>query len=637
MSAVVGIYHPDGRPADRVDLERMLASLAHRGPDGMGAWCEGPVGLGQLLLRTTPEALHEELPLANARGDLVIAADARLDNRQELLATLAMHGHQGQAVTDAALILAAYEKWGEDCPAHLLGDFAFAMWDRRAQSLFCARDPMGVRSLYYHYSPRAFAVASEIKALVCLPQVPRRLNEVRVADHLVPFFEDPTITFYQDIVRLPAAHSLRVSRQGVRLRRYWSLDPARELRLRSAAEYAEAFCELFSEAVRCRLRSIAPVGAMLSGGLDSSAIVCVARQLLAEGGGDRLRTFSAIFPSLEGVDRKIDERTYIAAVLAGGGVEPHYVCADRLSPLVGRVWDGDEALPTPNLYLDWALFQAVHHQGTRVLLSGWDGDSTVSHGYEYLQELARTGRWQTLAAEALALTRRLSGRPHKSLRVMWQLAFGPLLAEPWGRWWRRAKGRPHPEVEIIAPVHPAFAERIGLQQRLQAFLGPRSTPARSAREDHWRALTSGLLVYGLEVLEQVAAAWAIELRYPFCDRRLLEFCLALPPEQKLQDGWDRAIMRRALAAMLPQQVRERTRKGNLSANFKRRLLDDARETIEAVIRDDAAAIGRYVDVPAVRAAYQRYAAQPMQRQRDALAVFLVVTLALWLRTSTLSP
>src|SRR3989454_9825112 len=280
----------------------MLARLAHRGPDGAGVWSGGAVGLGHRLLHTTPESLREHLPLASGDGTLVLTADARIDNRGELLAALG----RGVEATDAELILAAYERWGERCPEHLLGDFAFVIWDARRATLFCARDHFGVKPFYYYHAPgRLFCFASEIKGLLALAEVPRRLNETRVADYLVPLLEDKVITFYQDILRLPPAHRMTVTRQGVRIEQYWALDPEREIRMKSDADYAAAFREIFTEAVRCRLRSAFPVGSMLSGGLDSSSIVCVARQLLAQDGGETLHTFSPVFDDVrEGGERR---------------------------------------------------------------------------------------------------------------------------------------------------------------------------------------------------------------------------------------------------------------------------------------------------------------------------------------------
>ena len=356
MSGIVGIYFLDGRPVDRMVLERMTESIAHRGPDRAGMWNRGSVGLGHRMLWTTPESLHEQLPLVNPvrlgsrvglssygvneRGKLILTADARIDNREELMAALDLTGDPEREISDSELILSAYERWGECCSEKLLGDFAFAIWDGRRQHLFLARDHFGVKPIYYYRSSRVFVFASEIKALLCVPEVPRRLNEARVADYLVPMMDDRVVTFYKEIFRLPPGHSMIVGREEVPARPYWALDPSHEVRYRSDGEYAEAFCQLFTEAVRCRLRSAFPVGSMLSGGLDSSSVVCMARALLRENGNQRLHSFSAIFEDVP----ECDERPFINAILAQGGLEPHFVHADRISPLadLDRVFHHEE-------------------------------------------------------------------------------------------------------------------------------------------------------------------------------------------------------------------------------------------------------------------------------------------------------
>ena len=388
MSGIIAVYHLDGRPVCRENLVHMNSILAHRGPDGADTWSEEVVGLGHRMLWTTPESLHERLPVVNANGDIVLTADARIDNRDELIAAVGFSEDPTERISDSALILAAYQKWGERCPERLLGDFAFVIWDRRQQTLFCARDHFGVKPLYYYYRPgHLFACASEIKALLCLPKVPRQLNEVQVADYLAGIVEDKATTFYQNILRLPPAHSATVSPQGMRLHRYWALDPTSELRLGSDEEYAAAYREMFTEAVRCRLRSAFPRGSHLSGGLDSSSVTCVARKLSQQTDTPRWHTFSNIFEEVP----QCDERPFINAVLAQGGYIPHYIHADRSSPLMDleRVfWHQEEPAIGPNHFLPWQLNQAASHAGVRVVLDGFDGDTTVSHGAARLTELA---------------------------------------------------------------------------------------------------------------------------------------------------------------------------------------------------------------------------------------------------------
>ncbi len=687
MSGIAGVYFPDGRPVDHAVLARMLEALAHRGPDGAALWSEGSLGLGHRMLQTTPSSLRERLPLVltDEAGTYVLTADARLDHREELIASLGLTDRPSDEITDGELILRAYQRWGERCPERLLGDFAFALWDARRRGVFCARDPMGVKPFYYYHRPgKAFVFASEIKALFCWPEVPRRLNESRVADYLMKNFDDLSATFYQGIFRLPAACRMMVGGEDARPEPYWALDLAREVRLGSDEEYAEALRELFTAAVRCHLRSAFPVGCTLSGGLDSSSIACVARDLLAEtkgAGGKPLHTFSAIFPSLMEVDPRIDERRYIHAVLATGGFEPHFVRADQVGPLIGLLWQDDEAIPAPNLYLDWVLFGAAREQGVRVVLHGWDGDSTVSHGYEYLEELACAGRWADFRAEAEALSRRSHvppwrylqhygfpylaelararrwavfaeeargiarhfGLSHRDLllrrglgRILVDHGLRPLAPEPL-RWvWRAVRRRARPLPGASAGINADFARRVGWDARVRAWEAASSAPAPMARAAHARSLTSGLLRYGVELLDRAAAAFAVEPRYPFLDRRLMEFCVALPPEQKLHLGVTRAVMHRAMAGVIPEEVQTRFHKGNLGANFKGKFLEQYREVLEECLVREPQLIEKYLDGSRLRAAYRRYASDPMTEEEGAQTVFLAVVLALWLRYSGLA-
>ncbi len=428
MSAIFGIQHFDGRPVEHLGLERMGRALAHRGPDGSGIWCDGAVGLGHRMLRTTPESLSERLPFTDPSGHFVITGDARLDNRDELIAALGPSAQVSAQSGDTELILAAYRHWGERCPQKLLGDFAFAIWDRKKQSLFCARDHFGVRPFYYYFSPhRTFMFASEVKSLLSLPEVPRELNEVRVGDHLADVFADSECTFYRDILRLPPAHYLTVNSEGVRTNCYWALDPSRELQLRSDDEYAEGFRQLFTEAVRSRLRSASPVGSMLSGGLDSSSITCVARGLLANE-EQRLKTFSTVFDKVP----RCDEREYINAVLEMEGIDSNFIHGDQDGPFreIDRIhWHEDQAFYAPNFAMVWNIYKTVRESGVRVLLDGHDGDSVVSHGYKYLDELAIAGRWLTFTREARGLSKHYGDSPANLLRAYgWHYGINPLLA-----------------------------------------------------------------------------------------------------------------------------------------------------------------------------------------------------------------
>jgi len=302
MSAIAGVYLFNGDSVDEKDLKRMNDSMPHRGPDGSGLWHDGSVGLAHQMLWTTPESLHEKLPFEADK--LVITSDSRIDNREELLPELGL----SEEVSDSEVILKAYGRWGRKCVDRLLGDFAFVIWDKSKEELFCARDHMGVKPFYYCYqADKSFTFATEIKALFAWG-VPREINEAKIGDRFERITNDQEITSYRMILRLPPANFLIIAIDGLCKKRYWDLDPEHEIRFGSDEAYSIAFREIFTKAVTCRLRSVFPVGSMLSGGLDSSSIVCVSRKLLPR--KHPLKTFSIIFDTI----KECDERQYIDSV-----------------------------------------------------------------------------------------------------------------------------------------------------------------------------------------------------------------------------------------------------------------------------------------------------------------------------------
>ena len=663
MSGIAGIYHLDGKPVGHLELGGMIGSLAHRGPDKSDVWHTGPIGLGHQMLFTTPESLLERQPVVDRSGTLVLTADARVDNREELLSALRLRERPSREVTDATIILSAYERWGEQSPQHIIGDFAFAIWDQRRRHVFCARDAVGVKPIYYHYLPgRVFAFASEIKALLHLPQVPRQINDTKIVDYLASQAEDKAITFFEGIFRLPPAHSLTVTSERLSIREYWDLDPQREIKLGSPDEYAEAFREVFIEAVRCRLRSAYPVGLTLSGGLDSSSIVGVAKSLRNEMDPVPIHTISCVFDDV----LTSDEREYMGLMVPCEGIQSHFVHPDRRSALdrIDEIlWHQDQPIYVRNYFLWTTMYDKAREEGVRVMLDGEDGDTVVSKGYQYLYFLARAGKWNTFAdlTESPALTYYSC---HEVPRGYWLWRYGlpqvrglarenrwlefaravdhiskrfnftrrqlildygvrPRTPDFLRRTWRSLRRR-SALVTREQPsggrlVNPAVAQRVGYDERSSRLMARYSSPS-SYREGHYQALTAGTASSVMEEDDKTSAAFGIEKRHPYFDRRLMEFCLAIPVDLRLHEGWPRWIQRRAMDGILPEEIRWRIDKADLGHNFERSFLEFERERIESVLNDPGA-LSRYVDMSNLTSAYNR---------RDATTVWAAVVLSAWL-------
>ena len=623
MSGIVGwLVLTDDLHLDAAAMEAMLVALQHRGPHGRTAWHGGSVSLGHCLLWTTPESLCERLPYIDEQNDLVITADARLDNRQELINLLALRPKAD--IPDSQLILASYTRWRDGCLERLVGDFAFAIWDGRSRSLFCARDHFGVKPFYFYHGDGLFAFASEIKALLRLPQIPRRLNETHVGDYLAPMQEDKEITFYRDIWRLPPAHAMHVGFQGSRQRCYWALDPNQPIRQGKDEDFAAEFRLLFTEAVRCRLRSAFPVGSLLSGGMDSSSIACIARQILKADGCLPLHTFSAVF---EGVPR-CDERPFINAVLEQGDYEAHFLAADQISPLTD--WQTmfqrqDEAFYSPNLFMHWGLHKLAVENGVRVILDGIDGDTTVSHGIAYLTELARRGRWLLLSREFGALSRKAKIPPERLLK---RRLLSPFIPFPVRAFSRLLRGKRLSGANLDGILREDFVRQISLEERCLQYEGARLRPYQDERSEHFLRLTTGMIPHVLEVIDRSAATFSLEPRFPFFDKRLVEFCFSLPPEQKLRQGWTRWVMRNALRDALPPGLQQRGDKSDLSDNFYRGLAEMDRPLVEATLRDQVDLISKYVILPRLEQAARVFWAR--RTGEEAMTLWKAATLALWL-------
>ena len=623
MSGIFGMLSLSGEPASRTKLARMMVALRHRGPDGSGEWIDRNVGLGYEL-STISGSTRESLTFRSDNGHLIVA-DARIDNRKELIATLGLRNRTPDGIGDAELISRAYMKWDELCPERLLGDFSFVVWDPTKQRLFCARDCFGVKPFYYYYSADdVFVFASEIKALLATSVVPRRINERRIGQYLRSDLEDKTTTFYQQISRLAPAHSMTIVHGQMKHRCYWSLDPSLELSPRSGEAFAEQFRELFFDAVQVRIRNCPSVGSMLSGGLDSSSIVCAARDLLGRNGKETLHTFSAVFDEVP----DSDERPFIDVVVAGQRLKPHFIHGDALSPLMDcadSFWHQDEPFYVPNLFLHQKLYETARANGVGVVLDGFDGDIVVSHGLRYLGDLARSYRWVKLANEVRSLSRRFQCSVWNVIRHHLVGSIAPPLIKTLYRFARRISRQDAGTSRI---VNVDFAHRLSTNDHDRKSASKYPQAATNVREAHCSDLTSGIVPFALEVAGRAAVASSIEPRYPFFDRRLVEFCLALPHEQKLDQGWTRVVMRRAMKDILPRKVCWRGTKSDLSPNFTRALLKFDWKPLDREINDEAGRVWQYADFECVQKAYQRYLAAPSIN--DALVLWKIITLALWL-------
>jgi asparagine synthase (glutamine-hydrolysing) len=538
MSGIVCIINLDGTPVDRSLLERMTCFMTYRGPDAQEVWCEGHVGFGHTMLRTTFEAETERQPLSRD-GKVWLTSDVRIDGRVELIDKLKIKGSEAANANDAELILHAYEVWGETCLDHLLGDFAFAIWDGPRRKLFCARDRFGIKPFYYAKVGNTLIVSNTLNCIREHPTVSDSLNEQAIGDFLLGGVNlEPTTTTFSDIKRLPPAHVLACSDDQLRTSRYWQLTVDQEIKYKHASEYVERFKELLNRAVYDRLRT-RQAGIFMSGGLDSSTIAAAVCELASNGAGPiDLRAYTIAFDSLI-PDR---ERYYSQLVAQALGLPISYLVADDYR--LFQDWEKSklrrpEPSSRPLLAINVAHFEQAA-KDNRVALTGWDGDGVLREVPRYyfgaLRKHRRLGRFGLDAWRYLRAQREL---PQIGFRTAIKRFFGNSVSEESGK--------------LPVWLNEAFVARANLRERWEQIKEwpPPTHPRRP----------TAFLVYSFrgwsglfESYDPGVTGLTLEARHPLFDLRLMNYLLALPPVP-----WciKKELLRLATREVLPEEIRLR--------------------------------------------------------------------------------
>jgi asparagine synthase (glutamine-hydrolysing) len=568
MSALVGIVALDGAPVDRemeAGASRVItASYAGRTIVRRVA--------GAVFVQRAPSAgprLHGEThPLMVGDGPALFAALARLDNREELGASLGLGGAELASVPDARLLLTMYERWGDAGVARCVGSFAFAQWDAVARRLTLGRDCLGNRPLFYHRGPQYVVFATTLKALLALPGVPRAIDELALAQFIaVNHHNEQERTFYRDIARVPSRTMMTIDRDSVRSRKYWAPNFDAPPPYTREEDYIERARELLDIAVASATRDTPHVAIATSGGLDSSAIAATAARL---GKAESITCFTIVPPAGPqvdvGPDRYFDERDKVEALARMyPSLKLRFVAPDHSHPIA----DPDTrhflraylpALGPVGLGLGRHLSNDVQASGHRVMLLGSYGNLGLTwEGLLSLAVLLRSGQWQSFTHEVRAIAR------ETELGIARTLAGGVIL--PMAPFWtrrliNRLRGRDPDSVARHSALNPAFIAEAGLArqwraERFDPWFGPGDpNPAR------WRAdrlFDQSQYVSDIRGLSDDIVG--CELRDPHADRRLLEFALAVPEPMYRRDGIPRSFARRVLADRLPREIVGERRRG----------------------------------------------------------------------------
>jgi asparagine synthase (glutamine-hydrolysing) len=500
---------------------------------------EGAVGLGRQLTALEPEDHGFTDGLHDTGSGLVIAADARIDHRDELCAALGIALPEGRLLSPGRLILAAWQKWGRGCPRHLVGDYAFAIWDPRRHTMFCARDHIGARAFYYSLTPDLLAFATDIKALLTVPGISDQLDEEYVTASLADKrFYRKDRTYFRAIQRLAPGHSLTVEPATARLERYWTPETCPDIRFSDDRDYAQAAREIYEAAIRDRMKTNRRVGVHLSGGLDSSSVTSlVARERRRR--GDELPLVFSGQPEPDDAARATREYSQIEAVCAREQLHPIYCPPDPRDILSVLSKDPAREPVHTTLRVEVTIQRVAAEHGVRLLLAGWGGDEGLSFdGRGYYSQMLLRGRLRPVLEEG-----RRSGSPWRFVAKEAALL---LFAD-------RNEGLKKIASRSLRsrPVGASF-----LNPELRSRVRLHKIPCRQAsiRSTMFWLWDRGCLAERMEAWAAHGASHGITYAYPLLDRRLLEFLAGLPPEQFLRDKWRRWLIRRSMEGILPDEV-----------------------------------------------------------------------------------
>lgn len=599
------IYDRSNTPVDPGVLDQMMKRLSQSGPDGQNNWFLGPVAMGHLHFWTTPEEVGEKQPLKLANMPYTIVMDGRLDNRPDIIRRLNLHSVEISHLSDAALILHAYSRWSTDCFKDLIGEFAVVIWDPQVGELVCARDALGDRTLFYTLDTNRILVASEPGALAGIRGDDPEMDEVGAAHYFALKASKDGRTLFKGISELLPAQVLAVSLSGERRWQYWQANLSSKIRYRSDEEYAEQFRLLLEQSVHCRLRSSTPIGILMSGGLDSTSVACLAARMLEP---VPLTTISYVFDEL----RDCDERQYINAVQTQWGTKSIQIPCDDLWPLKDwSNWPKNPNQPEGNLYrlVKERAYARTNQEGLRVLLTGGFGDHLYSGAENWLADLIVDGRLLEARRELFFYIRSYGLRWTLEAGYMQQVAKRFIRMIPGGKLIHGRRTAPAWLTAYAADLLQGSENRTHKGSNHHANL-----------IGNWSALDSSSEIFN-------ANRYALELRHPYRDRRLVEFVLALPSNQLYRRGLYKHILRNAMKGLLPEMIRTRPQPTSLISLYFRGL-EREKAVLQACFQKPGADWGSFVDEKWIST---RWDGIPEKDGAEALIPWLCLAFEVWNR------
>jgi len=613
LSGISGIFYRDGRPVQQSDIQDMTSAISHRGPDGQGIWLNGPVGFGHSLLRTTPESIYEVQPAKNFRDDLYITADARIDNRDELISKLNIVNRQTSNISDSELILAAYDKWGENCARNLIGDFSFAIWDKRNQQLYCAIDHLRLKPFCYYNSRDSFIFSSQVSGLLPGNLAPKKINEIRLGSYFIDDIAayDNAASYYQDIFYLPPASYLITDKNSFTIKEYWSPEEVKDIHRNSDSSYQEEFLSILGEAVKCRLRSENDTAISLSGGIDSSTVAAISKSLLENTNQKQIS-----ISELSGNEESCRESSYIRTAISSLSQFPILIKPDSMQSILSDMvalksrFDSPRCYEYPDLL---SLYKTAKLSKCKVMLTGVEADTLLSLSLGQIAHLMKNLHFKTAIKETFLFAKNTSDFSSSTLILLIRAMRAAYFPDNLRPVFHRLRNHfDYKKMLTSCMINPAFANRIDLPNLLASAqekngYGIGQSPNEMRIRVYKKAFMSQMPLF----LDLMSSACSIELRHPYQDKRLIEYCLGLPADQKQRDGWEKYILRKVTKDKVPDAIRWRKGGGEhvgweYNVAYARLIYPELMTFIE----DKNNQIFEYFDFKAIQTLLKKYNSDP---------------------------
>jgi asparagine synthase (glutamine-hydrolysing) len=619
----------------RSRVVRACRLIEHRGPDDEAFYFtpEYCAGFRRLSIIDLSDAGRQ--PMADASGRFWVVFNGEIYNYKEVRSELIQLGHAFRTTGDTEVLLTAYMRWGQDCLSKVNGMFAFLIWDSVEKTLFGARDRFGEKPLFYSKSNKGIAFASEIKGIVPLIDQPVRYNESILADYLVEGKMDHSNeTFFQGIQSVPAGHQLLVKDGQMKISAYWSLDTSESAFAGNSDDAVARFLELFQDSIRLRLRSDVPIGTCLSGGMDSSAIVCmIAKMLGSENFATATRkTFTAHY-------QEFDETQQLDDVVRQAHCESFRISPkpENLASLKELLWYQDEPFMSYSVFASREVMRKAKQENVKVLVNGQGSDEVLA-GYSkfllaYLRDLFRLGHFRALV-HATQNERQFTGR--NSLQSLLGIA-----REESKRWVRRLAGAMGAKERLIRRDRyndqALVTQDFLLKQPALEFRTNVHESSKAGNLKGWllRSMFVDNLPLYLRVEDRNSMSFSLESRLPFLDHRIAEFVLGLPTEWLMKDGKNKWLLRQAMSDLVPSSVVQRKNKYGFPIPDAVWLTGYLRSEVEELIRSDALASRGIFDPARILRLFlsipTNIAGNPKDLQPKVRTMFRIISAELWIQ------